>query len=370
MEKLNKITRIKIYQVELTMKEGHYSWSNQSFRSFDSTIVEIETSKGINGYGEVCPLGPAYLPAYAEGARVGIAKIAGVLLGRNPENINEINSIMDNTLKGHPYVKSAIDIACWDIVGKVTNQPIFSLLGGMLQKKIKLFKVVSRDIPEIMQQKVIDYQEQGFTQFQMKVGAEPSVDIRRIRSVAENLRTGNILGADANCGWRQHDAIRVVNAVSDLDIYIEQPCPTYEECSVVRHKSNLPFILDECMTDLQAVLKAWNDQSVDVINLKIGRLGGLSKAKLIRDVCVSLGISLTIEDTWGSQIVDAAIAHLAHSTPREFHFQSSAFHEYTQVVTAVGQPTIDNGYMFCSQAPGLGIRPNFDVLGDPLSTFS
>ena len=141
MEELNKITGIKVYQVELTMKEGHYSWSNQSFRSFDSTIVEIETSKGIKGYGEVCPLGPAYLPAYAEGARVGIAKIAGVLLGRNPENINEINSIMDNTLKGHPYVKSAIDIACWDILGKATNQPIFTLLGGMLQKKINSLKL-------------------------------------------------------------------------------------------------------------------------------------------------------------------------------------------------------------------------------------
>ena len=74
------------------------------------------------------------MPAYAEGARTGIAKIAGVLIGKDPENINEINSIMDNTLKGHPYVKSALDIACWDILGKVTNQPIFSLLGGMLQK--------------------------------------------------------------------------------------------------------------------------------------------------------------------------------------------------------------------------------------------
>ena len=124
------------------------------------------------------------------------------------------------------------------------------------------------------------------------------------------------------------------------------------------------------MINLQSVLRAWNDQSVDVINLKIGRLGGLSKARLIRDVCVSLGISLTIEDTWGSQIADAAIAHLAHSTPREFHFQSSAFHEYTQVITALGQPTIDNGYMFCSQTPGLGIRPNFEALGDPLNIFS
>ena len=76
-----------------------------------------------------------------------------------------------------------------------------------------------------MQQKIIDYQDQGFKQFQMKVGAEPSVDIRRIRSVAESLSAGNILCADVNCGWRQHDAIRVVNAVSDLNIYIEQPLP-------------------------------------------------------------------------------------------------------------------------------------------------
>ncbi len=365
-----KISSIKTYQVELTMKEGHYSWSNQSFRSFDSTIIEVETSEGINGYGEICPLGSSYLPAYAEGVRIGIGKIAGVLLGKDPTNINEINSVMDSALRGHPYVKSAIDVACWDILGKATNQPVFTLLGGKLQNKIKLFKVISRDVPEIMQQKIIDYQDQGFKQFQMKVGAEPSVDIRRIRSVAKNLRPGNVLGADANCGWRQHDAIRVVKAVSDLDIYIEQPCPTYEECSVVRNRSNLPFILDECMDTLQSVLRAWNDQAVDVINLKIGRLGGLSKAKIIRDVCVSLGISLTIEDTWGSQIGDAAIAHLAHSTPREFHFQSSAFHEYTEVSTAKGQPIIESGYMFCSNAPGLGIIPNFDTLGDPLSIFS
>ena len=236
MQNSNKITCIKVYQVDLTMKEGHYSWSTQSFRSFDSTIVEIETSEGIKGYGEVCPLGPSYLPAYAEGARTGIKKISEFLLGRDPTNINEINSIMDNALKGHPYVKSAIDVACWDILGKASNQPVFNLLGGKLQNKIKLFKVVSRDFPEIMQQKIIEYQDQGFKQFQMKVGAEPSVDIRRIRTVAENLKPGNVLGADANCGWRQHDAIRVVKAISDLDIYIEQPCPTYEECCVVRKK--------------------------------------------------------------------------------------------------------------------------------------
>ena len=64
-----KITGLNVYQIDLPMKEGSYSWSNQSFPSFDSTVVEIKTNEGISGYGEICPLGPSYLPAYAEGAR-------------------------------------------------------------------------------------------------------------------------------------------------------------------------------------------------------------------------------------------------------------------------------------------------------------
>jgi L-alanine-DL-glutamate epimerase-like enolase superfamily enzyme len=141
---------------------------------------------------------------------------------------------------------------------------------------------------------------------------------------------------------------------------------TYEECKVVRKKTNLPFILDECMDSIQSALRAWSENSVDIINLKISRLGGLSKSKLFKDICCSLGISLTIEDSWGSQITDATIAHLAHSTPADLHFQSSAFHEYTNIETARGAPTIEAGYMYCSNKPGLGVIPNYEVLGNPV----
>ena len=348
------------------MKEGAYSWSTQSFAAFDSTVVIIETDEGLSGVGETCPLGPAYLPAYAEGARAGMAKIAPDLIGRNPLEINAIYGAMDLLLKGHPYVKSAIDMACWDILGKATQQPLYTLLGGKRQDEVRLFKVVSRQEPDAMAQKLKDYQQQGFTQFQMKVGADATVDIERIFKVAAQLKSGNVLNADANCGWRQHDAIRVVRAVRDVELYLEQPCSTYEECLAVRRHCDHPMILDECMDSVGLVIRGWQDSAMDAINLKINRVGGLTKAMMFRDLCIELGIIMTVEDSWGGEIATAAIAHLAHTLPREFHFQSSAFHEYSDLEIAEGGPSIEQGWMRASSGVGLGVEPKMEVLGEPV----
>jgi L-alanine-DL-glutamate epimerase-like enolase superfamily enzyme len=85
---------------------------------------------------------------------------------------------------------------------------------------------------------------------------------------------------------------------------------------------------------------------------------------------MQLGIIMTIEDTWGGEIADAAIAHLAHSTPRNFHFQSSAFHEYATHPIASGGPVIKDGFMTMSSAPGLGVEPDWDLLGDPIASIT
>ena len=106
---------------------------------------------------------------------------------------------------------------------------------------------------------------------------------------------------------------------------------------------------------------------MDVVNLKINRLGGLTKAKQFRDLCITLGIHMTIEDSWGGEIATSAIAHLAHSTPKIFHFQSSAFHEYSEVEIAKGAPIIKDGFMKASNSSGLGVEVNYDVLGAPIA---
>jgi cis-L-3-hydroxyproline dehydratase len=219
-----------------------------------------------------------------------------------------------------------------------------------------------------MASRVAGYRREGYRKFQLKVGGDPEEDIARVRAVRRRLRSGDVLVADANTGWLPHQALRVVRALADLDIYIEQPCRTYEECLTVRRHTNHPFILDEIIDSVEGLLRAHADGAMDVVNLKISRVGGLTRARQMRDLCVSLGVALTIEDSWGGDIATAAIAHLAHSTPERFRFSSTDFNSYVSVRTADGGPVRRNGRMKASEAPGLGIRPRRKVLGRPVFT--
>ncbi|MBM3738359.1 MAG: mandelate racemase [Acidobacteria bacterium] len=358
------ITQIKCYRVDLPLHEGSYKWSGgNSVEVFDSTVVEVRTDEGVTGYGEICPLGAAYLPAYAAGARTGIAELAPRLIGLDPTQLALVNQAMDGAMRGHPYVKSAIDVACWDILGKVCGQPIVSLLGGRFGESFALYRAISQEAPDKMAAMVDVYRRQGYTKFQLKVGGNPDTDIERIRLASAQLQRGDVLVADANTGWTQHQAIRVADAVRAVDFYIEQPCMRYEECLAVREHTDRPLILDEVIDDIGQVLRGHHDRAMDVINLKISKVGGLTKARQIRDLCVSLGIAMTIEDTWGGDIVTAAIAHLAHSTPPALLFSSTDFNSYVTVSIAEGAPQRDGGRLAAPQGPGLGIVPRMEILG-------
>ena len=362
-----EITRIAAYRVELPVAEGLYAWSGgRSVAVFDSTVVEIETDTGITGWGEVCPLGPFYLPAYAAGARAGIAELAPHLLGQDPRALDRINRTMDAALLGHPYVKSPLDMACWDILGKAAELPLATLLGGRFGESVALYRAISQEPPEAMAARVAQYRAEGYRKFQLKVGGAVEDDIARIRASVAELKEGDQLVADANTGWQMHQAARVVRAVGDLDVVIEQPCRRYDECLTIRRRCDHPFVLDEVIDSPDALLAAHADGAMDAINLKISKVGGLTKARRIRDLCVSLGIAMTIEDSWGSDITTAAIAHLAHSTPEALRFSATDFNSYVRVSTAEGAPQRTAGAMASSSAPGLGIAPRTEVLGQPV----
>jgi len=336
-----KITAIKAWQVDLP---------RNFVEVFDSTVVAIETDEGLTGYAECCPLGSAYLPSYARGVRAGLSELAPHLIGQDPLNLGAI-----------------IDIACWDLLGKATGFPVYTLLGGAAQDDVALYRAISQESAEQMAAKIEGYAAEGYTKFQLKVGADANEDIERIHATRAVLKPSDLLIADANTGWTRHEAARVVNAVADLDVYIEQPCMTYDECVSIRRRTALPFVLDEVIDGTDTLVRAIAEDAMDVINLKISKVGGLTRARLMRDLCVNAGIPMTIEDTWGGDITTAAIAHLARSTPQDFCFSATDFNSYgtvTIVTIAQGAPQRVNGRMTASDRPGLGIEPDFEVLGE------
>ena len=364
------ISAIRAWQIDLPLREGRYSWADGKFvEVFDSTLVQVETDAGIVGFGECCPLGPVYLPSYAAGVRCGIGELAPHLLGADPINLGAINRIMDSALKGHPYVKSPLDIACWDILGKVAGKPVAVLLGGFAQSSVPLYRAISQESAESMANRVQQYREEGYRKFQLKVGGDPATDIKRIHTARKVLPVGDTLVADANTGWTRHEAAQVVAATRELDIFVEQPCPTFEECLSIRRRTSQPFVLDEIIDTTSNLVRGLSEDAMDAINLKISRVGGITRARLMRDLCVEAGIPMIVEDSWGGDVTTAAIAHLAISTPEEFCFAATDFNSYGTVSIAANAPVKENGRLAASDRPGLGVDPDLDLLGKPCLEF-
>lgn len=194
-----KITRIAAYQVDLPLFEKTYKWADGKFVDcFDATVVVVHTNvDGLYGVGESTPLGSAYLPAYAGGVRAGLKELAPHLIGHNPTQLQHINNVMDTSLRGHNYVKSPVDVACWDILGKIAGLPVCELLGGRggggesaesnSNSRVRLYRAISQGSPSDMAANVASYVAEGYRCFQLKVGGEARSDIERIRAVRKLL---------------------------------------------------------------------------------------------------------------------------------------------------------------------------------------
>jgi L-alanine-DL-glutamate epimerase-like enolase superfamily enzyme len=362
-----KIKQIDVYQLDYNLLDTQYTWADGlSVSAFVSTVIKIITDEDVNGFAEVCPLGSSYMEAFAKGVPAGISEIGAQLIGKDPCQIQKINQVMDSALSGHNYVKSPLDIACWDIFGQKTGLPVCTLLGGRFVDEYPLYRAISQDSPEKMADSVLRYRDEGYHRFQLKVGGDPDEDIARIKAVRSALNEDDILNADANTGWITRNAMRVVKAVENLDVYIEQPCATLEECLLIRQHTNLPMILDEVITGVNPLIRAYTKNAMDAVNIKISRVGGLTKASQIRDLCQSLGIAMTLEDSWGGDITTATIAHLVGSTRPDFYFTSTDFNSYNDVRLAKDAPSRINGILKVPNGPGLGIHVDEAILGKPI----
>ena len=365
-----KISQINVYQHTLKVTGGAYAMSHSSSNSFTSTITEVVTDAGLKGYGETCPVGPVYQQEHARGALAALAEMAPHLLGEDPLLIESVNRKMNQTLFGHLYAKSTIDVALWDICGKSCNRRVCDLLGGAINEEVPSYYAIGPESPEDVSGIAVDKVDQGYNRLQLKVGGrDVEQDIESFHRVVEKIPKGIKLAADANRGWTTRDTIRFSSACRDIPLIIEQPCNTFEEIEALKGKICHPVFMDESALDLNAVLRCINAGAAEGFGLKLNRVGGLSAMRTIRDVCRSRSLPHTCDDSWGGDIIAAACVHIG-ATVEPYLLEgvwiadSYLDHHYDET----NPIQVKNGCIAIPENPGLGVNPDVSIFGSPVFT--
>lgn len=359
-----KITRITVWDVPLTSHETYYMAAGKTCDTTLSVVLRLDTDAGLSGWGEVCPI-PHYLPAYARGVIPALEELAPVLIGADPVGPEAVMERLNDHLIGHGYAKSAIDTALWDLTAQVAGLPLFALLGGRAVPDMPLYHSLTCIAPDDMARMARDAFDAGMRQFQVKLGADRDwqADVARLTRVREAVGPGPLVYGDWNCGADALTAIRVGRAVAHLDVMLEQPCATIEECAHVRAATGLPMKLDESAHDMPSIMAGHRAGCMDVAALKLSKMGGLSAMRRIRDLCLTLGTRMCIEDTWGSDVTTAALLHLAASTPARGILNTCDLSHYVGPRLDPAAPARENGRIAPPEGPGLGVIPDTAALG-------
>ena len=362
-----RIAQIEVFGYELTYAGGAFTMSQgRTVGAQSSTLVRITTDSGLAGWGEACPLAGTYLPAFGAGVRAALEVLVPALIGADPRNLAEVRQRLDRTLMGQAAAKSPLDIACWDILGQATGEPLATLLGGRVSERFALYLAIASGTPDEMVERVREGWDRGLRSFQLKVGGDPRADAEAVRRVVELVGEDSVVVADANGAWSLQDALIAARLLDSMPVFLEQPCRTLADCRWVRHASRLPMIYDECVTDATSLVAAVREGGGGGVNLKLGKVGGLTPAKALRDLAQELGVELTIEDTWGGDVATAAVSHLAASTTPASLFAVSFLNDATCEHVAGHQPASVDGYGSAPAGAGLGIVVDTAALGAPL----
>ena len=368
-----EITEIRVYQHDITVAGGRYEMAISAVETLDSTVVEVVTDEGVSGFGETTPLGPTYQPQHALGARAAIAQMASALIGVNPLRTELVRRAMDSGLTGHNYAKSAIDVACWDVLGKVRGERVCDLLGGTDRRSVDSYYGVMPNTAPRTAEAARKREAEGYGRLQVKVGGRPlGEDIEATRAVAASISPSTKLLVDANRGWTMRDTVEFSLACRDIRLSIENPCRTYDEHRAIADKLNHPLFLDECTTDLNAITRAITDGVAQGFGMKLSRVGGLTPLRTVRDLCVAHGIPLTIDDTWGGDITAAATVHMGATVPDPFYEGTWISHPYQKRAYGCHTSPIrpKNGTIPVPKGDGLGVEPDLADWDPPVATYS
>ena len=361
-----KITAVDVFEYELAYRGGHYALSRGRTQMLQTAlVVRIGTDDGLIGWGETCPLGRTHLSAFVESEREALIILARSVIGLDPRDTGVLQARMAQVLLAGMSAKCAIDVACWDILGKACGLPISSLLGGRQQETFPVWDSIPLLSPAEVSAHAREAYGRGVRVFQIKVGDDPHEDAARVEALTGVVGATGAVIADANGGWNLQNALIAVREMASDRIYLEQPCRLMSNCAEVRRACRMPMILDECVGNLDELISARRQVGAGGLNLKPSRLGGLTPARLMRDAATELEMMLTVDDSWGGALTTAALSHLAISTRADTLLAATFFTELVTPLIA-NAPRQADGRGTAPALPGLGVEIDEARLGAPL----
>lgn len=326
-------------------------------------LLRVHTDEGITGLGEV-----SCTPVWSGEDNVTAVHIIHnflepALKGEDPRDIERLTARMRRAVFAHPFTKSGVEIALWDILGKASGQPVYRLLGGAVRDRIPIKMSVSGASPERASEIAEWAVNKGLSALKVKVGIEPQGDIERVAAVRKVVGPNFRVGIDANGGWSVRVAIQTIRRIVEQSniFFAEQPVSAVnlDWLAEVRRNVTVPVMADESCNTPQDAIAIVRQGAADILSAYVGKGGGIGPARKVTAIAEAAGLTCTVGSNLELGVASAAMAHLAASSPgvgaEDFPCDILGPLGYAHDMLA-NPIEYRDGAVYVPQGPGLGVE--------------
>jgi o-succinylbenzoate synthase len=353
-----KITDLKFEKIKIKLKKP-FVISRGSTEYCESVLVKITTDEGYFGFGEATPSRSvtgesidsvtAILPTFKE-----------ILIGQDPLAIERIHHILNKAIAGNTAAKAAVDIALYDIKGKVMKEPLYKILGGF-ENKVQTDITIGIGAPQEMANEAKERVAGGFNILKIKTGIDLKNDVEAIRLIRKSVGDSIRLKIDANQGWNIHDTLTAIKMMESYNVEaVEQPLADwdFDGSALLRKKTDMKIILDESVHNAHDAMHAIKKDSADMINIKLMKSGGLYEAEKINTIAESAGINCMVGCMVETKVALTAGASLVAAKKNITDADLDSFMYYEEYEGIKGGFEVEGDTIILSDKPGLGIEIN------------